>query len=246
MSDISRHRIGSSLHTHPITTRHARTWHWARMRRYGEPSKDQERLLPLQFCSDCITAMRGYDFREGHRFGLGLRTITQLFAIVKRAARASKQDRQNDFQNHSLPRCRDPDFSIHTLDLFPTNNADQRRSEGIQDAGQPSSFDISVPNCVCCSLCRRQVGLDVVVVALNERNDGRLKDRKGSRLRCQLAFAPYGCKPRLLVARKSRWAIVVSHLEEPGSSNEIAPGVEIEEAAIAAIAKAFLVVPSWV
>jgi hypothetical protein len=38
----------------------------------------------------------------------------------------------------------------------------------------------------------------------------------------------------------------VSHLEEPGSSNEIAPGVEIEEAAIAAIAKAFLVVSSWV
>jgi len=186
------------------------------------------------------------NFREWHRFGLGLRTITQLFAIVKRAARASKQDRQNDFQNHSLPRCRDPDFPIHTLDLFPTNNADQRRSEGIQEAGQPSSFDISVPNCVCCSLRRRQVGLDVVVVALNERNDGRLKDRKGSRPRCRLAFAPYGCEPRLLVARTSRWAIVVSHLEEPGSSNEIAPGVEIEEAAIAAIAKAFLVVPSWV
>ncbi len=188
----------------------------------------------------------GLNFREWHRFGLGLRTITQLFAIVKRAARASKQDRQNDFQNHSLPRCRDPDFPIHTLDLFPTNNADQRRSEGIQEAGQPSRFDISVPNCVCCSLRRRQVGLDVVVVALNERNDGRLKDRKGSRPRCRLAFAPYGCEPRLLVARKSRWAIVVSHLEEPGSSNEIAPGVEIEEAAIAAIAKAFLVVPSWV
>ena len=113
-------------------------------------------------------------------------------------------------------------------------------------AGQLSSLDISVPNCVCCSLRRRQVGLDVVVVALNERNDGRLKDRKGSRPRCRLAFAPYGCEPRLLVARTSRWAIVVSHLEEPGSSNEIAPGVEIEEAAIAAIAKAFLVVPSWV
>src|SRR5215471_3871719 len=91
-------------------------------------------------------------------------------------------------------------------------NADQRRSEGIQEAGQPSSFDISVPNCVCCSLRRRQVGLDVVVVALNERNDGRLKDRKGSRPRCRLAFAPYGCEPRLLVARTSRWAIVVSHL----------------------------------
>jgi hypothetical protein len=35
------------------------------MRRYGELSKDQELLLPLQFCSDCITATRGYDFWEG-------------------------------------------------------------------------------------------------------------------------------------------------------------------------------------
>jgi len=54
------------------------------------------------------------------------------------------------------------------------------------------------------------------------------------------------CEPRLLVARKSRRAVVVSHLEESGSSNVIAPGGEIEEAAIAAIAEAFLVVPSWV
>ena len=35
------------------------------MHRYGELSKDQEPSLPLQFCSDCITATRGYDFREG-------------------------------------------------------------------------------------------------------------------------------------------------------------------------------------
>ena len=28
-------------------------------------SEAQERLLPHQFCSDCIIAMRGYDFREG-------------------------------------------------------------------------------------------------------------------------------------------------------------------------------------
>jgi hypothetical protein len=62
----------------------------------------------------------------------------------------------------------------------------------------------------------------------------------------RLAFAPYGREPQLLLVRKSRRAVVVSHLEEPGSSNVIAPGVEIEETAIAAIAKAFLVVPSWV
>jgi hypothetical protein len=48
------------------------------------------------------------------------------------------------------------------------------------------------------------------------------------------------------MARKSRRAVVVSHLEEPGSSNVTAPGVESEEAAIAAVAKAFLVVSSWV
>jgi hypothetical protein len=35
------------------------------MHRYGDLSKDQERLLPHQFCSDCIIATRGYDFREG-------------------------------------------------------------------------------------------------------------------------------------------------------------------------------------
>src|SRR5205823_5664639 len=64
--------------------------------------------------------------------------------------------------------------------------------------------------------------------------------------RSRLAFAPCGREPRLLVARKSRRAVVVSHLEEPGSSKVIAPGVEFEEAAIAAIAKALLVVSSWV
>jgi hypothetical protein len=70
--------------------------------------------------------------------------------------------------------------------------------------------------------------------------------RLGQKDGLRLAFAPYGREPRLLVARKSRRAVVVSHLVEPGSSNVIAPGVEIEEAAIAAIAKAFLVVSSGV
>src|SRR5258708_27003299 len=48
------------------------------MRRYGEPSKDQERLLPHQFCSDCIIATRGYDFREGHRLGFGVAVVENL------------------------------------------------------------------------------------------------------------------------------------------------------------------------
>ncbi len=50
-----------------------------------------------------------------------------------------------------------------------------------------------------------------------------------------LAYAPNGREPRLLVAREPRWAEVTLHLEEPGSGDVIAPGVEIEEAAIAAI-----------
>jgi hypothetical protein len=62
----------------------------------------------------------------------------------------------------------------------------------------------------------------------------------------RLAFVPYGREPQLLLARKSRRAAVVSHLEEPGSSNVIALGVEIEKATTAAIAKAFLAVSSWV
>ena len=41
------------------------------MRRYDELSKDQEPLLPHQFCSDCITATRGYDFREGQGYAEG-------------------------------------------------------------------------------------------------------------------------------------------------------------------------------
>jgi hypothetical protein len=47
----------------------------------------------------------------------------------------------------------------------------------------------------------------------------------------RLAFAPNGHEPRLLVAREPRWAEVTLHLEEPGSGDVIAPGVEIEEAA---------------
>jgi hypothetical protein len=30
----------------------------------------------------------------------------------------------DDFQSHSLSRCRDPDFPLRTLNLFPANYAD--------------------------------------------------------------------------------------------------------------------------
>src|SRR5260221_3518442 len=72
----------------------------------------------------------------------------------------------NDFENHSSARRRYPDFPLRTLSIFPTNDASQRGSYGIQEAGQLSGLDISVPNCVRCSLRRRQIGLDVVVVTL--------------------------------------------------------------------------------
>src|SRR5271169_4314293 len=58
-----------------------------------------------------------------------------------------------------------------------------------------------------------------------------------------LAFAPDGREPPLLVARQSRRAVVMPHLEEPGRGDVIAPCVVIEEAAIAVTAQALLVVP---
>src|SRR5438552_6402774 len=61
-----------------------------------------------------------------------------------------------------------------------------------------------------------------------------------------LAFAPYGREPRLLVARGSRRAVVMPHLNEPGSAHVSAPGFEIKEAAIAVTAPAFLIMSSWV
>src|ERR1700741_2771298 len=45
--------------------RRARTWGWARMRRYDDPYNDLGPSSPHQSCPDCIIAMRGYDFREG-------------------------------------------------------------------------------------------------------------------------------------------------------------------------------------
>src|SRR6266478_2154810 len=56
---------GSSLCIRSITMRRARTWGWARMRRYDDPSNDLGPSSPHQSCPDCIIATRGYDFREG-------------------------------------------------------------------------------------------------------------------------------------------------------------------------------------
>src|SRR5258707_11835404 len=45
--------------------RRARTWGWARMRRYDDPYNDLGPSSPHQSCPDCIIGTRGYDFREG-------------------------------------------------------------------------------------------------------------------------------------------------------------------------------------
>jgi hypothetical protein len=74
----------------------------------------------------------------------------------------------NDYQDHSIRRGGYPDFSFHTLNLFSTNDADQRRLKGIQEADQLSCLDLSVPYWVYCSRRRRQIGLDVVDGALNK------------------------------------------------------------------------------
>jgi len=53
---------------------------WGRMRRRGELSKDQEPSLPHQFCSDCIIATRGYDFREGQLLRVYLAALPKIEA----------------------------------------------------------------------------------------------------------------------------------------------------------------------
>jgi hypothetical protein len=59
----SRVYVTCRCHTNSAIIRRGRTWDWARMRRYRELSKDQEPLLPLEFCSDCIIVIHGFDFR---------------------------------------------------------------------------------------------------------------------------------------------------------------------------------------
>jgi len=63
--------------------RRARTWGWARTRRYDDPSKDLGPYSLHRSCPDGIIATRGYDFREGHlrviRFGLDAsRNVSQM------------------------------------------------------------------------------------------------------------------------------------------------------------------------
>jgi hypothetical protein len=59
-----------------------------------------------------------------------------------------------------------------------------------------------------------------------------------------LGFAPNGREPRLLMSRQSRRAVVTAYLLEAGRRDVIAPSIEIEEAGVAIVAQALLVVSS--
>jgi hypothetical protein len=54
-----------SNHTKNITTRHARTYHWRRMRRSPAPSKPPVKRWPCQFWAVCTTNISGRDLRQG-------------------------------------------------------------------------------------------------------------------------------------------------------------------------------------
>ena len=59
-----------------------------------------------------------------------------------------------------------------------------------------------------------------------------------------LGFAPNGREPRLLMPRQSWRAVVMPHLLEAGRGDVIAPSIQIEEASVAIVGKALLVIPS--
>jgi hypothetical protein len=61
--------VGSSHYTRPTTTKLARTWDWARMRRYAGPCNAPERLPPHQSYLGYTIVTRGSDFRERQGFG---------------------------------------------------------------------------------------------------------------------------------------------------------------------------------
>ena len=48
-----------------ITIKHARTWHYRKMRHCAEPSNGLAPLSPFRSWPGCITNMSGYDFRKG-------------------------------------------------------------------------------------------------------------------------------------------------------------------------------------
>jgi hypothetical protein len=59
-----------------------------------------------------------------------------------------------------------------------------------------------------------------------------------------LRLAPNGSEPRLPVSRQAGRAVVMVQLDETGRNHVVAPGVEVEEAGVTAVAEALFVVPS--
>ena len=77
-----------------------------------------------------------------------------------------------------------------------------------------------------------------------ESGELRKLARRGMACPGWLGFAPNGREPRLLMPRQSRRAVVMAHFLEAGRGDVIAPSPEIEEAGVAIVAQALLVIPS--
>jgi hypothetical protein len=61
---------------------------------------------------------------------------------------ATKMTVENDFQNHRLRRCRDPDFSLRAFTLFFDERRGSTKVLGNSKAGRLSSHNISIPYCM--------------------------------------------------------------------------------------------------
>jgi hypothetical protein len=77
-----------------------------------------------------------------------------------------------------------------------------------------------------------------------ESGELRKLARRGMACPGWLGFAPNGHEPRLLMPRLSRRAVVMADFLEAARGDVIAPSPEIEEAGVAIVAQALLVIPS--
>jgi hypothetical protein len=78
----------------------------------------------------------------------------------------------NDFQDYGFRCRRYPDFPLFAFGFFPTNDADQRGPQEIQEAGRLSCLDLSIPYWMYCNRRHSQVRLDVVYITLTSVNTG--------------------------------------------------------------------------
>src|SRR4051812_35982434 len=73
-----------------------------------------------------------------------------------------------------------------------------------------------------------------------------LRERESDRKVPLISLSPHRREPRLSLPRQTGRAIVMPHLHEARRADVAAPCLEIEEAAVALIAEAFLVVAARV